>query len=227
MAGRIVAITVTGGRQLAWELCKKWMAAQTLKPEVWIIVDDCLPASPMDIDFVPIQVIYPNKVWQPGDNSQAANLLAALQFVGEDDKILIIEDDDYYSPVYIERMIATLEHKDLVGELNALYYHVKDRTYKNCMNYSHASLCSTALKGPAIQSLIRSCQSVPKFIDLDLWRRFKGRKRLYSTRYSIGIKGLPGRPGIGMGHKMKGAPDPEMKILDRFLGTDVVYYRDR
>jgi hypothetical protein len=227
MAGRIVAITVTGGRHEAWELCKRWVAAQTLMPDVWIIVDDCLPSLQMNIDFVPIQVIYPNKVWRAGDNSQAANLLAALHLVCADDKILIIEDDDYYSPVYIERMVDALKYKDLVGESNALYYHVKDRVYKNCMNYGHASLCSTALKGPAIQSLIRACQSAPKFIDLDLWRRFRGSQRLYSTRYSVGIKGLPGRPGIGIGHKMKGAPDKDLKILERFLGNDVVHYRNR
>ena len=35
-------------------------------------------------------------------------------------------------------------------------------------------------------------------IDLTLWRSLPG--RLYSTRHVVGIKGMPGRGGIGCGH---------------------------
>ena len=219
MAGRLVLITLTGGRDLAWQLCKKMVAAQTVKPDLWVIVDDCLPSLPMDIDFCPIAVIYPDKVWQPGQNSQARNMLAALEHVTQEDKVLIIEDDDYYSPGYVEWMAGALENVDLVGEANALYYNVANRTWKDCGNYRHASLCSTGFKGKALEKLINVCRKNNKFIDMVLWNlcRHHIRNCLYMTRHSVGIKGLPGRPGIGSGHGMRGKPDADLKHLGKFV----------
>lgn len=223
MAGRIVAITVTGGRPLAWGLCKYMMSRQTLKPDLWVIVDDCEPRSLMDIETCPIAVIYPEKVWQPGENSQAANLLAALEFVNADDKVIIIEDDDYYHPHYIATAVDRLHNHEMVGESSALYYNIANRTWKNCANFAHSSLCATAVKGVAVEMLRAACRNRPKFIDLELWRKGGSRikNRLYATRFCVGIKGLPGRPGIGSGHKMVGKPDKGYACLIQHVDEDM------
>jgi hypothetical protein len=66
----VTLLTVTGGRPEAWGLCKRWMAAQTVQPDRWIIVDD--------VGDVPEATIQVTPRWQPGQNTQARNLLAGL-----------------------------------------------------------------------------------------------------------------------------------------------------
>jgi hypothetical protein len=43
---------------------------------------------------------------------------------------------------------------------------------------------------------------------------------------AIGIKGLPGRKGIGMGHRaeVKMARDPDFSKLKELIGDDYMYY---
>jgi len=42
----------------------------------------------------------------------------------------------------------------------------------------------------------------------------------------VGIKGLPGRSGIGMGHRaeIRMTPDPEFVKLKELIGDDYMYY---
>jgi hypothetical protein len=203
----ITLLTVTGGRPEAWALCKRWMAAQTVQPDRWIIVDD--------VGDVPEATIQVTPRWQPGQNTQARNLLSGLEAY-EGGKLLIIEDDDYYSPNYIENMSKWLDRFDLVGERNALYYHVGQRVWRNCNNRTHASLCATGMSD--VTKFVTICQKMSKFIDLELWKGGTG--RLFDTQMTVGIKGLPGRPGIGAGHRMKGISDPNLSVLRKRIGSD-------
>lgn len=218
----IKLLTVTGGRPLAWELCKLWMSRQTLKPDAWIIVDDCDPISNLRGIDIPVLIIRPQPRWKPGDNTQQRNLLQGLENVSVNDKLIIIEDDDWYRDDYVKTMSAFLDRNNLVGERNALYYHVGQRVYRYCQNRTHASLCSTAMTGDAITKFKRTCEKNVKFIDLELWRSHRG--KLYDTTMTVGIKGLPGRPGIGAGHRMKGTKDPNLGKLRSRIGGDVRFY---
>lgn len=54
---------------------------------------------------------------------------------------------------------------------------------------------------------------------MDLWRTFQGPRSLLDSANVVGIKGLPGRPGIGVGHRPDfGDPDPDGRILAEWLG---------
>ena len=61
---------------------------------------------------------------------------------------------------------------------------------------------STAVKGKAIDTLRAVANTNVKFIDMELWAKFNGSKYISNTSLTVGIKGLPGRPGIGCGHNM-------------------------
>ena len=213
-------LTTTGGRPEAWELCKRWMRAQTRKPDAWIIVDDCPEASNMNGIEVPTIIIRATPYWRAGDNTQGRNLLAGLEHVNRGDRLAIIEDDDYYAPGYLKAVEGWFIGGDLVGEANSLYYHVGTRQYKMCNNFAHASLCSTAMQGSVLATFKRQCESKHKFIDIHLWRECRARKFLARTRYTVGIKGLPGRAGIGSGHRLTG----QYKPLDRIIGDDARFY---
>lgn len=223
----LTLLTTTGARPDAWAICEKLMLAQTFDDEVrWIIVDDGEQAQPITFQRAgwKLQILRPRPYWLPGDNTQARNLRAGLCCIRPYDRVLIIEDDDYYAPQYLQDMSEALNHASLVGEERARYYNIRTRHYKQLQNRGHSSLASTALRGEAIEALHKATQRRSKFIDLELWKEHLDRK-LFPAKNVVGIKGLPGRPGIGIGHKAEfGRPDVGDKILREWLGEDAKLY---
>ena len=74
-------ITATGARPEALALCHRWMRAQTYTGQVlWLIVDDGPAPSPIEKmpDNWRTVVIRPAPFWQPGQNTQARNLLRGI-----------------------------------------------------------------------------------------------------------------------------------------------------
>ena len=194
-------ITPTGARPEAWANCQQYMADQDYPgPVRWIIVDD--GPEPQAVTFRRLGwdliVVRPQPLWQPGQNTQARNLLAGLDRVQEGVKVVVIEDDDMVAPYWLSQCAEWLDHDDLVGEAPTLYRHVNGR--EKLMNNKTPSLCQTAMKGPAIDRFRRVLETHKTAIDFNLW---KGGGKVYPNSGGvIGIKGLPGRPGIGIGHRM-------------------------
>lgn len=230
----ISAITCTGFRPQAFELCADYMRRQTYKEEVqWIVVDD----SPNPKSLAPhFSKLPPNikpelyagpEVWKPGTNTHAGNMLEALEHV-KGDKILFIEDDDWYCPFYIQQMSNYLNFTDICGEGNSFYYHLK-AGWKRMQNYTHASLASTGITKDLLPQFTAAVKSGNKFFDAEIWKfAHQGGKKcaiFTDLKYSVGIKGMPGRPGIGIGHKIDGyLPDPQYGILRKWFGMDAMKY---
>lgn len=224
----LTLLTATGARPAAWALCERWMARQDYAgPVRWIIVDDGPEPQPVTFrrEGWQLLLVRPSPHWAPGQNTQARNLLKGLAAVGPEERLVIIEDDDWYAPDWLTTVAAELEHAELVGEHRARYYNVEQRRGRQLANTGHASLCSTAMRGSALRDFADTCRSRPKFIDLELWRRARGRRLLGGHRV-VGIKGLPGRGGIGMGHDpdFKGEADVSGALLRRWIGEDAEVY---
>ena len=122
----ITLITATGDRPEALALCERYMLRQTFKGRIqWLVVDDgqvpCIPSEGQE---------YLRREPSAEDRQPtlALNILTVLPFV-ESDKILFIEDDDWYAPDYIEYMVCALNNAVIAGEGNAIYYNVKERKY--------------------------------------------------------------------------------------------------
>ena len=207
------------------------MAAQDYVGHVhWVVVDD--GPVPQAIEFSrpgwELEVVRPEPYWQPGQNTQARNLRTGLDRVRGHAPVLIIEDDDHYAPTWLSAAAAALEHADLVGETRARYYNVATRHWREHGNETHASLCATGVTGAAVE-MLRGCCLVPtQFIDILLWSRYQGARELFDGHQVTGIKGLPGREGIGIGHHQDFArasyPDPEEEQLRAWLGDDAEAY---
>lgn len=217
-------LTATGARPEAWALCERWMARQDYAgPVTWIIVDD--GPEPQRITKSPkgwLQVVIrPAPFWKPGDNTQARNLLKGLEACDPTHPVAIIEDDDYYSPDWLTKVASELQHAELVGECMARYYNTATRRARELRNSAHASLCSTAMHGKALRTFRDVCHTSPKFIDLHLWRKHKP-SRLFTGGRVVGLKGLPGRGGIGMGHArdFAGVRDTDGAILRKWIGEE-------
>jgi len=198
-------LTPTGARPEAFANCVKHMKAQTYDgPVRWVIVDDGPePMKTPSVNDWEIVHARPEPFWKPGQNTQARNLREGLAHINPNGPLVIIEDDDEYAPWWLDKCAEWLKHHDLVGEAPSIYRHLNGAE-KNMHNYEHASLCATAMKGDMIKKFKRILMNYEKGIDYNLWKQHKRFGKIYPQNGGVtGIKGYPGRPGIGMGHKLK------------------------
>jgi len=218
-ASKTTVITPTGDRPLAFALCQKWMAAQTVKPDQWLIIDD--GKIPMGIkyrSYFPSFAKYIRRKPKADDpkHTLVVNLKKALPSIAGN-KIIIWEDDEYYAPDYIERMARELSNHEVVGIKRAKYYHLPTGGYLQIGNGSHASLAQTGFCNSFIPEL-ETLWDGDMSLDMRIWKKADGRGYLYDDTVSslyLGIKGLPGRPGIGQGHNPNLYRGYSMDTLDR------------
>ena len=237
----IALITPTGARKEQFGLCAGWMKRQTYEKDViWIIVDDALPVSTniVQYDFRgkwTIYKVFPSPHWQ-GSNTQARNIkagidkLLSLPEYSKVKTIFIIEDDDYYKKEYLTEMVKRMGKYNLIGETNSIYYNVFWRQYADNNNKQHSSLFQSAFTPKSIP-LFLNCLNT-KFIDALFWAKEPNRHLFHAGTLSVGIKGMPGRGGIGAGHKktMYFNQDQSYNYLPQLIGADAElykrYYRD-
>jgi hypothetical protein len=240
----IALITPTGARPAQFELCQMFMRRQTFTGEVvWCIVDDAQPRSTemVQADFKPgwtIIKIYPSPIWQHGQNTQARNIEAGMNALlanyqrADIEAIFIIEDDDYYRPVYLERMMARFADYKVLGEMNTVYYNVFYRNYFVNRNTSHVSLFQLAFRPEMIELFASNYRQ--QFIDFKFFEKLhsllyvhRGEVGLFNEgNLAIGMKGMPGRAGIGAGHGklLNMRPDPQMLYLTHEIQDDAKLY---
>jgi len=225
----ITVITPTGDRPKAFDLCRQWMDAQTVPPDQWIIVDDGIYSEPF-MDLGP-GVDYIRRAPRPGDpkHTLGINLLAAVPHI-LGDKILFFEDDEYYAPNYIEVMAAHLDQWPAVGIGFSKYYHLRKPGYHKHTNIDHASLAQTAFIRDMLPVFVSKI-SGDAFIDVRFWKAVRHGGEIFDDDSTIGslycgIKGMPGRAGMGIGHlKMNDCyrQDPGWKVFRQWVHTPWPY----
>ena len=229
--GMITAITPTGDRPLAFALCKHWMETQTVRPDQWLVIDDgkvpMEPSAMMD---------YVRRTPKKNDPKHTlnVNMKAAIPYI-KGDKIIIIEDDEYYAPNYIETMAKKLDEHEVVGLTRAKYYHLPTGGFLQISNTLNASLAQTGFLASFLsdlKDLLREEKSL--YLDMRIWRHVMVAHRGYlfndnEESLYTGIKGLPGRKGIGQGHvpSMYGKSiDTNRAILEKWIPRDYGVYID-
>lgn len=232
----VSVLTCTFNRPEAFALLERWMAAQTIKPDQWLVLDD--GEVPVTCTMGQQHVLIPE---MRGPSSMVNKLRHALEnnlITG--DILIFAEDDDFYAPGYLEWCHAALAtNLELIGEGRNVYYNVRHRWWFDHNNTSHASLCATSLKRSAFPALLKVCvDSVRRtekdrpFIDSQLWAQFMGRKRVFDPnalgrRLTVGIKSMPGALGYGSGHDKDSGwaiRDPRMDRLKQLLGSSAEAY---
>jgi len=233
----ITFITPTGDRPLTFALCQHWVKRQTLQPAQWIIVDDGKVPATQTIAMD--NIYYIRREPQPDDpeHTLLANLKAALPLIlGE--KVMVIEDDDYYAPRYAETMAAKLEEHEIVGINNGRYYFLPSCANCRAENDRHASLAQTAFRRSFLPEFERLVITKTGALDMKLWREIRKRdKHLFSDDSEplyVGMKGAPGRPGKGGSHTpdswryRRNLPDMSRALLHQWIPdkNDFAVYND-
>jgi hypothetical protein len=225
----VTIITPTGDRPACFALCERWMAKQTYQGRVqWIVTDD--GADPTVPTMGQLCLRRERKSDDP-PHTLPVNLAIALAHVRAP-KVLIIEDDDYYAPAYVQTMVDALDRDELVGITHIIYYLINPPHVKNMGNHSGASLACTGVSGRGLGLLHRAtADTSDPFVDRRLWQvPFEGRKRRIrlnpANPIALQIKGMPGRAGQLKHHRpVRGyRPDPDLSRLHELIGDDADAY---
>jgi len=215
----VTLITPTADRPKAFALCEKWMGRQTFKDVQWIVVDGGESA----VNCTMGQEYIRNPFSGSSIQNFTSNLREGVKRARAD-KILIIEDDDWYSPNYVEVMVEALD-TDLVGQIPPRYYNIRTRKYR-VFNVNRASLCCTGFRSTLIPAFLRILDLGTCYVDIHLWRSTES-KKVIRRNDSVGIKGLPGKAGLAPAHlNFRGTPDKNYKVLRQWIGADAALYEN-
>lgn len=233
----LTVLTCTGNRYVPMQLCAKYMARQTRKPDRWIIVDD----GETGLDIPDAEIMYRTPYGRNEGHTLPHNILHALPHI-DTDILVFMEDDDWYHPRYLERMTDLLADPSyvLAGEIPSFYYRVGTRAWRSMYAGRQAALACTGLQRLAYPALAAACMEAIQrrtgSVDLHLWQAVTARDNngalLFgptrdNPRLCVGIKGLPGRPGVTSGwtRDMTGyTADPELSALRQQIGDDAALY---
>lgn len=195
----VVAVTPTRNRPQQLELCRRYVARQTFPVLEHVVAQ--------------------------GDTELGGNLYSALADVPpEADIVVIFEDDDWYSPHYVQRVVEQFERHprlNMLGWGSLGYYRWPDRTY-NIHRTRGCALCATSFRVEKIRRVQDWCFWEPAHLDTRLWNDINGMwpaerfgfdmravqeaKRLGKTPevepLVLGMKGLGGG-GYGRAHAGK------------------------
>lgn len=222
---KISVLTPTCDRPFAFALTEKYMARQTVQPYEWIVADG--GQTPINCTMGQTHVYSPRP---SGTANFANNLLNGLaQATG--DLLVIIEDDDWLRPDHLAWMASAAENSPLVGSEDKQRYHnVHHRCWK-LFNNVGASMCQTGIRRelwPAFEEMIRTCIAKDSYgIDTNFWRSVpKDQWGIVGEMTVVGIKGLPGRAGLGVGHRpgFGWTRDPDLAQLRSWIGRDAANY---
>jgi hypothetical protein len=228
----ITCITPTGDRPKMLDTCAQWLAMQGQVGVQWIVVDDGVEPHKPDIPGPGWEVEYVRRF--PGEApsvlSFAHNIEAAIPLV-KHEKVVMIEDDDYYAPAHLETVSALLDKYDAVGDERQHYYYLPDRIWCDLQNRG-ASLAQTAFRRNLLPLLKNACEWAIdrdcRGIDARFWglvRRQEISHHLYTEPVTVvGLKGRVGRPGLGIGHRPEQSralgweQDPALVKLKEWMG---------
>jgi glycosyltransferase involved in cell wall biosynthesis len=104
------------------------------------------------------------------------------------DIILFMENDDWYSPNYIETMFLKwlkAYKPDIFGTDYTVYYHIYERKWFTMWHHHRSSAMSTLLKA---NMDIPWCEDKEPYTDLHLWRNIKGVTFHPKNHICLGIK---------------------------------------
>ena len=196
----VTIITATGDRHRTFDICRKYVTAQTYDgPVQWLVVDDGRTAldPPSECDYVRRE---PEQ--SDPEMTLTRNILAACPQI-KGDLVIFMEDDDWYSPFYIETMVDALSAAVIAAPRSIYYYHIPAKRacysdFAGAMTFS--AFCQTGMRRALCGDLMKMCADDDgvQLLDRTFWKSVRQDwKHLFSLsdghQLSVGMKGLPGR----------------------------------
>jgi len=237
-------ITPVRDRPRGFELCERWISSQSFDDFEWIVVDDGVEQVTPSLGQEYVRREPTDKL-----ETQSDNILAALDVV-RTDRVVIVEDDDWRGPRYLETLMVAAGDFDVVTNSLFRTYYLKDRSYcdihaniKRGRSYDHHYYA-----GRGVELLRQACvlksedQSCSK-LNIKARRRAWRKQNSYIQSYFwplawgldlkihwfhmlefVSIKQIPGR-FYTMSHirpktGSRYSPDPSGSTLRRWVGEE-------
>lgn len=232
----LFVLTPTGDRLTAFKFCIDYMNRQTLKPDLWIIVDDSKNddySSVLEYIKIPYQVL---RLPPMDSNSLVRNVTAGLELIKDDNtRLVFMEDDDWYPENYLEVSYNGLSKADAVGVWQKKYYNVGSRMYRDWRNHKQRCLHSLGITRSAFKVMHKAidiCADYSldaRFCDLWFGRAWADN----NTALPVHITGFGhGRAGCTYAHRVphsndingRWKPDNDGKKLKEWVGEDAGRY---
>jgi len=231
----LTVITCTSDRPEAFRLCAIWMLRQDFPGTIqWVVVEDSREkyAEPLLSSELAHETggaffdlaILGRKPQPNGVASFRGNLIAGIERA-ESERICFVEDDDHYKPQWLSLCFNELHDVDAFGETAARYYHVRSRHYQRFLASGHASLGQTAVRRHLALWLRKwvSKNGDSFHGDFAMWRqaaRHHKAKLLPKSGHVTSMKGLPGKPNLGVGARLSrnGKLDAGGGVLRKWVG---------
>ena len=181
---RICAIVPTrGDRKILFDRAMFYLDRQTVQ------VDKIIVDYPPEGEVNDVTARYHNGIdWAIAENYDVA---------------FLIEDDDWYAPDYIEKMIAAWISKgqpNLFGIGETVYYHIAVNKYRRIPHITRSSAMSTMVKPKVLEGFKWPTTERP-FFDVILWNHVNSKNAatiVFDKPINVGIKhGLGATAGVG------------------------------
>lgn len=193
-----IIIPTRGDRPALLVNCLRQLKAQTIQPDIIEIIDYAPRSNEKDIT---------QRYREGYERLRKKNLHV----------IALIEDDDYYSPQYLETMIVEwlkAGRPDLFGTTYTIYYNINFKAWLTFYHNTRSSAMSTLIV-PDMN--FKWCPDHEPYFDIHIWKEIKNRKLFTPSKHiCLGIKHGEGICG-GQFHVDRQEryenPDPEMKFL--------------
>lgn len=206
-----VLVPTRGDRPELLDFARKQIARQTLQPHKVIFMDEKPKSSEPD-------VTYRYRVGCQKLEEAGCNLF------------IFMEDDDWYSPEYIEKMVKRWLAEgmpELMGINKTIYYNINTQKWVELNHPARASMMSMCAT-PAINK-IQWCDDNYSYTDMFLFTKTTLVKKAvgFDKPICAGIKhgtGLCGGGGHNPEWKVYDQQDENFKFLRRIVGEDVSFY---
>jgi len=210
------------------------MMQQTIRPDKWFIIDDGVFKLEHIVNGKKdnMEIIIIHREPNPDKITLKDNLLAVLDKLNINDKIIFFEDDDFYPDTYIEAMSQFLDNYLVVGGLLRKYYNLSYKGYWEFTRSTYGTLHSTAFKAneKTLNSLREVCTNGDGYeVDSEFWGKIKSEGlsnflQSDSRAQVIGVKGWnTGRKGAVVGthtrNRRKYVYDTDFKTLNYYFGN--------
>lgn len=188
--------------------CLRMIKAQTLQPDIIELVNDISPFRHDEKD-----ITWRYRTGYDRLRNKRLNLIAFM------------ENDDWYSPFYLETMVAAwydAGQPELIGTDHTIYYHLKYKAYFPM----HHDIRSSAMSTLIIPDLkFEWCEDTQPYTDEHIWRTLKGVVIHPKKPICLGIKHATGLCGGHMHdtrvHRyINGTQDAGHKFLKATIDAD-------
>lgn len=245
---QLILITCASDQHVGFRLAYRYVARcrQQLSPEMevaWIVADD--GRHPVECPAIEgVASIHFRRPPSDGLESFRGNMrdaVASAQHLAgkREDSLIAVIEDDWLSPHYLADAVRAFTADPglmLFGETRTRYYRIDNRRWHVFGPNGRAALSGTVMRAPVLPILSAWATGRDRTIMLDdrVWKSptlpAESKLLLPQSCYVVGIKGLPGKGGLGMGCRMDGhryGHDGDGSLLRSWIGAEDAAVYDR